>query len=150
MIDIKNFTMGISHAHSLCESDAVLRSRFSTVVTPPRPFAPWTLPAQPRPLGLTAPTVFFYTNVSPHLQLQCSNQLLLLFSHPVVSGSLRPHGLQPGLPVPHYLPEFAQVHIHCISDVIQPSHPLSPSSPSALSLSQHQGLFQWVGLIFKA
>ena len=48
----------------------------------------------------------------------------------------------PGLPVPH-LPEFAQVHIHCIINAIQPSHPLTPSS-FALSLSQHQGLFQWV------
>ena len=48
----------------------------------------------------------------------------------------------PGLPVPHHLPEFAQVHVHCISDAIQPAHPLTPSSPSALSLSQHQGLFQ--------
>ena len=27
---------------------------------------------------------------------------------------------------------------------IQPSHPLSSPSPSALNLSQHQGLFQWV------
>ena len=33
----------------------------------------------------------------------------------------------PGLPVPHHLPEFAQVHVHCINDVIQPSHPLMPS-----------------------
>ena len=47
-----------------------------------------------------------------------------------------------GLPVPHHLPEFAQVHVHCINDAIQPSHPLMPSSPSALNLSQHQGLFQ--------
>ena len=50
-------------------------------------------------------------------------------------------GSTPGLPVPHHVPEFAQVHVHCISDAIQPSHPLT-SSPSALSLSQHQGLFQ--------
>ena len=49
----------------------------------------------------------------------------------------------PGLPVPHHLLEFSQVHIHCISDAIQPSHPPTPSSP-VLSLSQHQGLFQWV------
>ena len=49
-----------------------------------------------------------------------------------------------GLPVLHHLPEFAQVHVHCISDAIQPSHPLTPSSP-VLNLSQHQGLFQWVG-----
>ena len=48
----------------------------------------------------------------------------------------------PGLPVPHHLPKFAEVHVHCIGDVIQPSHPLMPSSPSVLSLSQHQGLFQ--------
>ena len=51
----------------------------------------------------------------------------------------------PGLPVAHYLPKFAQVHVHCISGAIQLSHPLIPSSPSALSFSQHQGLFQWVG-----
>ena len=44
----------------------------------------------------------------------------------------------PGLTVPHCLPKFAQVHVHCISDAIQPSHPLMSSSPSALSLSQHQ------------
>ena len=29
-------------------------------------------------------------------------------------------------------------------DAIQSSHPLSSPSPSALNLSQHQGLFQWV------
>ena len=50
----------------------------------------------------------------------------------------------PGLPVPHQLPEFAQVQVHCISDAIQPSHLLKPFSPSALNLSQHQGLFQQV------
>ena len=41
----------------------------------------------------------------------------------------------PGFPVLHYLPEFAQIHVHCISDAIQPSHPLSPSSPTAFNLS---------------
>ena len=34
-------------------------------------------------------------------------------------------------------------HIHWIDFYIQPSHLLSPSSPPVLSLSQHQGLFQW-------
>ena len=43
----------------------------------------------------------------------------------------------PGLPVLHYLLEFAQVHIHWIDDAIQPSHPLSPSS-FAFKLSQQQ------------
>ena len=45
-----------------------------------------------------------------------------------------------GLPVPHYLPEFAQVHVHCIGDTIQPSHPLSPFSPAS-NLSTHSGSF---------
>ena len=45
------------------------------------------------------------------------------------------------LPVPHHLPQCAQVHVHYTSDVIQPSHPLMPSSP-ALSHSHHQGVFQ--------
>ena len=30
-------------------------------------------------------------------------------------------GSTPGLPVPHHLPEFAQIHVYCISDAIQPS-----------------------------
>ena len=34
----------------------------------------------------------------------------------------------PGIPVPHYLLEFAQVHVHWIGDAIQPSHRLLPSS----------------------
>ena len=50
----------------------------------------------------------------------------------------------PGLPIPHHLLVFAQVHIHRVGDAIQLSYPLSPSSPSALNLSQHQGLFHWV------
>ena len=44
-----------------------------------------------------------------------------------------------------YLPEFAQIHVHWVSDAIQPSRPLLPPSPPALNLSQYQGLFQWVG-----
>ena len=50
----------------------------------------------------------------------------------------------PGLPVYHQLPEFTQTHVHQGSDAIHPSHPLLSSSPPALNLSQHQGLFQWV------
>ena len=50
----------------------------------------------------------------------------------------------PGVPVLHCLLEFAQTHVHWVDDSVQPSHPLSPPSP-ALNLSQHEGLFQWVG-----
>ena len=35
----------------------------------------------------------------------------------------------PGLPVQHQLPEFTETHVHRVSDVIQPSHPLSSPSP---------------------
>ena len=53
------------------------------------------------------------------------------------------HGLQHTRPpCPSPSPRFAQVHAHCIRDVMQPSHRLMPSSPSAFNLSQHQGLFQ--------
>ena len=38
----------------------------------------------------------------------------------------------PGLPVLYYLLELAQTHVHWVGDAIQPSHPLSPSSPSTL------------------
>ena len=30
----------------------------------------------------------------------------------------------PGLPVHHQLLEFTQNHVHCVGDVMQPSHPL--------------------------
>ena len=49
-----------------------------------------------------------------------------------------------GFPVLHYLPEFAQTHVHWVGDGIQPSHSLLSPSPPAFNLSQHQGLFQWV------
>ena len=48
----------------------------------------------------------------------------------------------PGFPVLHYVPEFAQTHVHWVSDAIQSSHPLLSPSSLALSLAQHQGLFQ--------
>ena len=51
----------------------------------------------------------------------------LLFSHSVVSSSATPWTIahQSSL---HYLPEFAQTHVHWVGDAIQPSHPL-PSPP---------------------
>ena len=44
----------------------------------------------------------------------------------------------PGSSVLPCLPEFAQIHIHLVSDAIYPSYPLPSSSPFAFSLSQHQ------------
>ena len=51
---------------------------------------------------------------------------------------------RPGFPVFQYFLEFAQTHVHWVSNAIQPFHPLLPPSPPALNLSQNQGLFQWV------
>ena len=48
----------------------------------------------------------------------------------------------PGFPVHNQLLELAQTHVYRVGDAIQPSCPLSPPSPPAFNLSQHQGLFQ--------
>ena len=50
-----------------------------------------------------------------------------------------------GFPVHCQLLELAQTHVHWVGDAIQPAHALLPTSPPALNLSQHQGLFQQVG-----
>ena len=50
---------------------------------------------------------------------------------------------KPGFPVHHQLLVLAQTHVHQLGDAVQPSHPLLFTSP-AFSLSQHQGLFQWL------
>ena len=72
--------------------------------------------------------------------------LMMLFSPSVMSNSLWPHELQhTTFPWPSLaLPEFAQTHVHRVSDTIQPSHPPSPPSVPIFNLSQHQGPFQWV------
>ena len=70
----------------------------------------------------------------------------MLFSHSVVSDSTTPRtAAHQAFPVLHHLPELAQIHVHWVIDAIQPSHPLPSPSPLAFNLSQHQGLFQWVG-----
>ena len=50
----------------------------------------------------------------------------------------------PGSSVLYCLPEFNQTHVPRVNDAIQPSQSLSPLSPPAFNLSQHQGLSQWV------
>ena len=66
-------------------------------------------------------------------------ELLLLFSHSVVSESLRPMDCSTaGFPVLHNVLEFAKTHVHWVNDAIHLSYPLLPSSPPALNLSQLQ------------
>ena len=48
----------------------------------------------------------------------------------------------PSFTVHHQLLELAQIHVHQVSDAIQPSHALLSPSPPALDL--HQGLLKWV------
>ena len=67
------------------------------------------------------------------------------FSCSVVSYSLWPHRLQRArLLIYHQLSELAQTHVHRVGDAIQPSHPLTSTSPPTFNLSQYQGLLQWV------
>ena len=75
----------------------------------------------------------------------------LLWAVAQLCDSLHPmHSNTPGFPARHHLPALAQAHVHCVGDATQPSHPLSPSSLFALSLSQHQDLFQWAGCLHQA
>ena len=68
------------------------------------------------------------------------------FSCSVMSSSLRPFGLQHSRPpCPSPTPgAYTQTHVHWVSDVIQPSHLVSPPSPPAFNLSQHEDFFKWV------
>ena len=74
---------------------------------------------------------------SPSYQFRSVTQ-----SHPTLCDPMN-HSM-PGLPVHHQLPESTQTRVHQVGDAIQASHPLSPPSPPALSLSQNQGLFKWL------
>ena len=69
---------------------------------------------------------------------------LIEFSRSVVSDSLWPREPQhASAPIHHQLQESTQTHVHQVGDAIQPSHPLSSSSPPAFNLSQHHGLLKW-------
>ena len=71
---------------------------------------------------------------------------MLLLSHQGVSNSLWSHGLQNArLPCPSPSPGICSNSCPLSRRSIQTSHPRSFPFPPVLSLSQHQGLFQWVG-----
>ena len=44
----------------------------------------------------------------------------------------------PGFPVLHCLPEYAQMHVHWVSDAIQPSHLLPPPFPFPASVFSNE------------
>ena len=69
----------------------------------------------------------FYKNPEPSPVLKPFSlvaQLCLTLCHPMDCST-------PGFPVHHQLLELDQTHVHRVSDAIQPSHPLSSSSPPA-------------------
>ena len=105
----------------------------------------WAYPYNPisaiLPLALTTLNFDYCKRplISPLASCSCCSdaKLCLTLSDPMY------YSMQ-GFPVLHHLQEFAQTHVHRVSDAIQPSHPLSPPSPFAFNVSQHQGLYQWV------
>ena len=61
-----------------------------------------------------------------------SKNVQFQFSHSVMPNTLWPHGLQHARPpCPSPTPGLTQTHVHWVTDAIQPSHPLSSSSPPA-------------------
>ena len=91
--------------------------------------------------GIKVRLPWFFSELNsylPHFQFS----LVAQFS---CSNSLRPHELQHARPpCPSPTPRGHPNPCPLVDDAIQPSHPLSCPSPSALNLSQHQGLFKWV------
>ena len=82
------------------------------------------------------PNIYIYINYIIY-QFSSIAQLCLTPCDPIDCSA-------PGFPDHHQLPELAQTHVCQVSDIIQPSHPLSSPSPFAFNLSQNQGLFKWV------
>ena len=91
--------------------------------------------------------LFFISELRTHFYLSEAERycrILLVFSQSCPTLCDPRDCSTSGFSVFHCLPEFAQTHAHWVSSAIQPSHPLLLSSPPALNLSLHQGLFQWV------
>ena len=71
-----------------------------------------------------------------------THPILLQFSRSVMSDSATPWTAARQASLSITSSQFTQTHVHQVGDAIQPSHPLSSSSPPAFTLSQHQGLFK--------
>ena len=76
----------------------------------------------------------YHTDLFPGPGICCMVCCYSLLSHVLFFAT-------PDLLVLHYILEFAETHVHLVSDAIQPSYPLSFPSPPAINLSQHQSLF---------
>ena len=73
----------------------------------------------------------------------CSTLQMLFFQLPSCVRLCDPMDCSmPGLPVPHRLLEFAQVHAHCIGDAIQPFHPITSSHLIPLQIGKFKSKLQ--------
>ena len=131
-------TNPVGHNHWACALQP--RSHSYWVHTPQlqKPAQPWahaTAIRNPRTTTKSSPH-------APQLEKACSKkwrpcpvaQSCPALCHPMDCS-------MPDSPLLHHLPELDQIHVHWVSDGIQPSCPLLSPSPPALNLSQLQGLF---------
>ena len=101
--------------------------------------------AQAEPYRLPVPQANFRSFSRSSAILVVVAVVALFFSHSVMSILCDPvHCSMMGFPVLHRLPELLQIHVHWVGNAFQTSHPLLSPSPPAFSLSQHQGVSQWV------
>ena len=143
--DYDSRALRIKH-YGVCSQQSgkkVLKTQPFAVSLPPwqlHPFCSWC------GQHASAHSIGYYSRLihAPCLVVQFSSvtQLCLTLGDPMDCST-------PGFPVHHQLPELTQTHIHWVSDIIQPLHSLPSPSPSTLSLSQHQGLFQWVSFSYQ-
>ena len=84
--------------------------------------------------------------ISHYMNLkQTTGATISQFSFSVMFDSLRHDGLKHiRAPCLSPTPEFTQTHVHWVSYVTQPSHPLSSPSSPGYNLSQHQALSKCV------
>ena len=70
---------------------------------------------------------------------ECGCCLSVTQSRPILWDPM--NGSMPVFPVLHYLPEFAQTHVHCVGDAIYSSHPLQLPLPLCLQSFPASGSF---------
>ena len=80
----------------------------------------------------------FYQLCEFYPSLNLSSHMWVFFS-PLCLTLCDPMDCSPsGVPIFHYLPEFAQTHVHWVDDAFQLSNTWSPTSSPVLDLFQHQ------------
>ena len=115
---------------------------------PTRLLCPWDSPSKNTGVGCHFPLQCMKVKSESEATQSCqslSNHMDCSLPGSSVYGVLQARVLEwgaiafsPGFPVHHQLPEFTHTHVHRVSDAIQPSHPLSSTSPPAANPSQHQ------------